>query len=356
VSDVIVAPETRDLAILADNLRGWIAGRLPEARDIAITGLDYPRGAGQSHETILFDLAWREGGKRREQGCVVRIKPAGFTVFPDDLFDQQYRVMEAVRASGLVRVARTLWFEEDSSVLGRPFFVMEKVHGRVPVSIPHYARTGFLHDASPAQRSHLWEAAVRQLAAIQRVPLDGLGFLEGQPHARRGLAQEWDKYTRFVAWLQEDDHSRREYGQVLEAALARLESAWPDNQPEGLVWGDARIGNMMFDDSFDVVAVMDWEQPSLGGALHDLAWFSVLSETMHGKNSSAVGGYLEGMGTREETIALWEEVCGKSAADLPWYEEFANLKMSCTGIRLGQLRGGKFPMDAETLARRLKLA
>jgi aminoglycoside phosphotransferase (APT) family kinase protein len=356
VSDVIVAPETRDLAELADKLRGWVAGRMPEARDIAITGLDYPRGAGQSHETILFDLAWRENGSMHRQGCVVRIRPSGFTVFPDTLFEEQYRVMQAVGASGLVKVAEVLWFENNPAVLGQPFFVMEKVSGRVPVSIPHYSRTGFLHDANPTQRRHLWEAAVRQLAAIQLVPLDGLEFLEGPPHARRGLAQEWDKYRRFVAWLQEDEFSRREFGPVLEAAMARLESDWPGNQPEGLVWGDARIGNMMFDDNFDVVAVMDWEQPSLGGALHDLAWFSVLSETMHGPDASSIGAYLEGMGSRDETVALWEEVSGKSARDLEWYEDFANLKMSCTGVRLGQLRGGAFPMDARALARRLKLA
>jgi aminoglycoside phosphotransferase (APT) family kinase protein len=355
VSDVIVAPETRDLEILAGKLANWLGGKLPGASDIRIANLTYPRGAGQSHETILFDAEWEEGSGFRSQGCVVRIKPASFTVFPDNLFEEQWRVMKAVGESGLVKVARILWIEEDPALLGQPFFVMEKKAGRVPVSIPHYSKTGFLHDATPAQRRHLWEAAVRQLASIQLVPLDGLEFLTGPPHASSGLAQEWDKYERFVAWLQEDGYSRREFGPILEAGLARLKADWPEHQPEGLVWGDARIGNMMFDDNFDVVAVMDWEQPSLGGALHDLAWFCVLSETMHGKNASAVGAYLEGMGTREETIALWEEVSGKPAQGLEWYEDFANLKMSCTGVRLGQLRGGQFPMDARTLAKRLQL-
>jgi aminoglycoside phosphotransferase (APT) family kinase protein len=357
VSDVIVAPETRDLEVLAARLAEWIGGKMPDWRDIRVTNLTYPRGAGQSHETILFDVDYSDGGATKRQGCVVRIKPASFTVFPDNLFDEQYQVMKVVGDSGYVKVAKVLWFEDDPGLLGQPFFVMEKKLGRVPVSIPHYSKTGFLHDATPAQRRHLWEASVRQLAAIQRVPLDRLQFLEGPAHARSGLPQEWDKYERFVAWLQEDEFSRRQFGPILEAALERLKAKWPKNQPEGLVWGDARIGNMMFDDEFDVVAVMDWEQPSLGGALHDLAWFTVLSETMHGRNANtAVGQYLEGMGSREETIALWEEVSGKSAEDLDWYEEFAELKMSCTGVRLGQLRDGKFPMDTSSLAKRLKVA
>ena len=110
---------------------------------------------------------------------------------------------------------------------------------------------------------------------------------------------------------------------------------------------------MMFDENFDVVVVMDWEQPSLGGALHDLAWFVTLSETMHGRDAQ-VGAYLEGMGSRDETVALWQEVCGKSAADLEWYEDFTHLKMSCTGVRLTQLRGTRMmPLDA--MRKRLKV-
>lgn len=354
MSDVIVAPQTRDLEILAEKLRGWVGERMPHTQDLRIAGLTYPRGAGQSHETVLFDIEWVQDGERRSQGCVVRIKPASFTVFPDNLFDEQYQVMKALSEGDLVRVARPLWFEEDPELLGQPFFVMEKKLGRVPVTIPHYSKTGFVYEASPEQRRRLWDGAVRQLAAIQRVPLAGLEFLEGPAHAPRGLAQEWDKYERFVAWLRsEDAESGGRFCPLLEAGLARLKSLWPKHQPDGLVWGDARIGNMMFDEDFDVVAVMDWEQPSLGGALHDLAWFTVVSESMHG-HSSRIGQHLDGFGTREETIALWEEVSGKSAADLEWYENFTHLKMSCTAVRLGQLRG-TFMIDETGLAKRLKI-
>lgn len=347
MSDVIVAPETRDLEALARTLAQWLGTRMIDAREISVRNLAYPRGAGQSHETVLFDAHWHEGGEARQQGCVVRIKPGGFTVFPDDLFDQQYGVMKALAQGEQVRVARPLWFEHDPALLGNPFFVMERKSGRVPVSIPPYAREGWLRDATPDQRRVLWRNAVGQLAAVQRVPLDGLDFLAG-PQGERGLEQEWAKYVRFARWLQEIEPLP-----VLDAALDRLRGLWPQNQPEGLVWGDARIGNMMFDENFDVVAVMDWEQPSLGGALHDLAWFCVIADTMHGP-ASTYGAPLEGMGSREETVALWEELTGKSSADLEWYEDFARFKMTCTGIRLGHLRGTRI-MDEAAMAKRLKV-
>ena len=114
----------------------------------------------------------------------------------------------------------------------------------------------------------MWESGVRQLAAIPTTPIESVQFLAGREGARSGLDQEWDKYVRFLEWVSGD---RR--WPILEKAMDGLRRHWPKNQPEGLVWGDARLGNMMFGEDFEVVAVMDWEQPSLGGALHDLAWW-----------------------------------------------------------------------------------
>ncbi len=347
MSDVIVAPEMRDLDELAGQLGAWLSGKIAGAKGLVVTDLSYPRGAGQSHETILFTAIWNGGSLEG----VVRIKPGDFTVFPDNLFDEQFQVMQVMHDSGIVRVAEPLWLEQDTSVLGRPFFVMRKVIGRVPVSVPPYSQSGWVCDASPAQRRRMWESGVRQLAAIQLVSLDNLHFLAGPAHARHGLAQEVDKYRRFAAWLAEQPASRS-LTAIIERGLDRLEAAWPANQPAGLVWGDARLGNMMFDANFAVVAVMDWEQPSLGGALHDLAWFVTMGEVWHSPRDGRP--WFEGMGTRAETIALWEEVSGKSAADLEWYEDFTRIKMSCTGIRLDQLRSTVTYTEA-SLARRLKL-
>lgn len=345
---VIVAPSIRDFPILAVQLSAWLGNRLPDAEEVQVENLSYPFGAGQSHETILFDAMWRTDGKRQSQGFVVRIKPTKHTVFPDDRFKEQYKLMRLLREDGRVRVARTFWLEEDASILGAPFFVMEKLNGRVAVSIPPYADIGWVADATPGQRAKLWENGVRQLAAIQSVPLSSVQFLAGPAAARDGLAQEWDKYTRFAEWV-----TQYRSWPVLTAALKRLRESWPANQPPGLVWGDARLGNMMFDDNFEVVAVMDWEQPSLGGALHDLAWWVVNAELMHGEAPGR--SHLAGMGTREETIALWRELTNISTADLEWYEDFTRFKLSCLSIRTFALKGAPLPESA-WLAKRLKVS
>lgn len=346
MSDVIVAPNTRDLDEFARDLTGWFTEHLLGATDVELLNLTYPRGAGQSHETILFDVTWKEGGREQLRGFVLRIKPSSFTVFPDDLFENQYKVMKAIHEGGYVPVPKMFWFEEDTALLGQPFFVMEKVVGRVPVTVPVYSKSGWLFDATPAQRRKAWESAVRRLAEIQRVPLDKVQFLAGE-NGLQGFEQEWDKYERFNTWLKQDIDIP-----LLDQGFARLKSLWPRNRADGMVWGDARMGNMMFDDSFEVAAVIDWEQPSLGGALHDLAWFLSHADTMHGPTTT-YGAPLDGMGSREETIALWEEVSGKSAADIEWYEDFMAIKMALMGTRMCKMRGD--PINYELIEKRMKI-
>jgi aminoglycoside phosphotransferase (APT) family kinase protein len=344
----VVAPNVREFAPVAEKIAAWLRARLPDAENLRVDNFNYPSGAGLSHETLLFDALWRADGRDVHQGLVVRIKPTEHTVFPDTFFEQQYEVMRLLHQDGRVKVAKPFWFEEDASILGAPFFAMERRRGRVPVSMPPYRDTGWVAEATPAQRAKMWENGVRQLAAVQAPALAQFDFLQGPAHARSGLAQEWDKYERFVAWIHEDGPRP-----VLDAGLKRLAAIWPKHQPPGLVWGDARIGNVMFDENFEVSAVMDWEQPSLGGALQDLSWWLVLSQNMHGKTADKP--HLAGMGTREETITLWREITGLSTDDLEWYEDFTQLKLACLSVRTSRLRGWPEPTD-EAMAKRLKVA
>jgi aminoglycoside phosphotransferase (APT) family kinase protein len=325
----IVAPETRDLTVLAEQLSGWLTARLNGARDLQLRNFSYPLGAGMSHETILFDAAWTADGALHQQGMVVRIKPYRKKLYLDDLFFQQFRLMQLMHTSGQVKTARPLWFEPDAGLLGASFFVMEKVGGRVPVSYPPYSREGWLFDAQSSQRQRAWESAVRQLACIQQVSTADASFLQ-LPGGPEFFDQEINRWLRFFDWVD----PRREQS-LLRACWDGLMAKSPANRADGIVWGDARLGNMMFGADFDVVAVMDWEHPSLGGALHDLGWW-LLSDM----NQTVIQGLkpLPGMGTREDTIALWREVSGKSADDIDWYIALASFKMEITGVRLSSLR------------------
>ncbi|MCK9542452.1 MAG: phosphotransferase family protein [Novosphingobium sp.] len=339
----IVAPNVRALDVLARDLAQWLRPRLPEADEVRVDNLAYPRGAGMSHETILFDAVVARGDGETRQGMVVRIKPTRHLVYQDDMFIEQYRLMQVMHDSGKVRVAKPLWLEETADLLGAPFFVMERHHGRVAVSLPPYCAEGWLFDAQPAQRRVLWEDSVRQLAAIQTVSIEQAAFLDPQ-EGPKGFDHEWDRWRRYLAWMKTSRdlpfHDR---------AFAQLEATMPADRTPGIVWGDARLGNMMVGDDFKVAVVMDWEQTSLGGPLHDLGWW-LFTERMQTVGRGLAP--LDGMGSRDETLALWREVSGKSTADIAWHEAFAGFKMACLHVHMIDLGGaiarGRGPHDNPT--------
>ena len=356
-SPPIVAPAQRSLADLAVTLSEWLPRQMPGASDFHISDIQYPRGAGLSHETILFDARWCRDGASESRGMVVRIKPgANKSVYLDDMFIEQYRLMKAARESGKVRVAEVFWLEEDPSLLGAPFFVMERLSGRVPVSFPPYTKAGWFFEATPAQRRIAWEDGIRQLASIQLIGVENVPFLDFGGGKLSPFQQELDRYRRLLGRITAPGPLP-----FHEAAFEELVRTAPANPPPGIVWGDARIGNMMFNDDYCVIAVMDWEQPSLGGALHDLGWWLYNEDVM--TRSKGVER-LDGMGSPDEAKGLWSEVSGIPVTDFEWYESFAAFKGET--LRIHMIDGGWFEASpgndyqdsfgARVLADRLGLA
>jgi aminoglycoside phosphotransferase (APT) family kinase protein len=321
----IVGPKQRDFTTLEAMLHDWLQAKLPDARDLKTSNFAYPLGAGMSHETILFDADWTEQGAPHRRGMVIRIKPTDHTVYQHDWFVEQYRIMETLDGAKVTPIATPLWLEMDPTILGAPFFVMEKRIGKVPVSFPPYSREGWVKDLSPQQRRKLWKNAVRALASIQSLPLTEVGFLDPENRYPDGFDQEWDRWRDYYDWAR-----KGEVHPFLDDIWSRLERSRPVSRQPGLVWGDARIGNMMFDDDQNVIAVMDWEAPGIGGAMHDLGYWCVLSRIETEQQGVPL---LEGMGTREETIALWSELTGIDTSEIEWYERFSALKGCCLAIR-----------------------
>jgi len=238
----------------------------------------------------------------------------------------QFDLLRVLDRENLVTVPSVLWYEGDTGLLGQPFFVMERMFGRVPVSNPVYNATGWLYDATPVERRHLWESAVSELARIHRVPTSTVSFL-GDPDVELGdLAQLWADDIATLNWS-----AGTEPHPVLDEIRQWLEVNMPVDVSPGLAWGDARIGNMMFGSNFEVVAVMDWEQASLGGALTDLGWWLFFDE-FHSTTSGLKR--LDGLGDRPETIALWEELTGQHARDLLWYEVLAGFRLTMFPLQM----------------------
>jgi len=327
-AQVAPAPGTyakeRDLSALADALSCWLEPRV--GSPVSISGLSHPIGAGISNETIFFDATWAGESGAHTDSLVLRIHPDKFQIFLEPSFDVQVKVLRALEAGGRVAVPTVRWFEEDSAVLGRPFFVMDRMKGRVPVSNPNFNATGWLHDSRPDQQRHLWESAMEQLCRIAEVPVETVPFVDKPHWGRSGLEQQFAYWERSLQWACDGQPPA-----ALSHALERLRGTFPQHEDNSLSWGDARIGNMMFDDNYNVLGVMDWEGVSLGGAVQDLAWWLFVDD-VYSRGSGLAR--LEGLGSREETIYFWENRLQRHADFLLWHEAFAALKTSILSTRI----------------------
>jgi len=162
----------RDLTEARETLDDWIRQRL-DLEHAQVTELILPDRAGLSNETILFQAALTaksdDGGTNTTtEDLVLRISPAPENqLLRDTLFEAQARLLQVLRDEQGIRVPNVRWFEDDPQWFDRPFFVMDRAHGRVPISDPIYNAEGWLHDATPAQQRGTGRAETRRAAAAR---------------------------------------------------------------------------------------------------------------------------------------------------------------------------------------------
>ena len=311
-------------------LCSWFADRLG-ASAVDLTDLRYPVGAGTSSETILATARWTKDGVDAVRDVVIRVHPDRFQLFRDPEFMVQYRVLDVLHRHQLVTVPEPIFVEEDPAVLGLPFFVMTQLRGNVPVSMPPYNAQGFLFDATPAQRRTAWTTAMDELCNVATVPPELVTFLDKPELGPSGLEQQLEYWRRSIEWSTAGSPNDV-FWQLYEWLAGNV----PDDRTDGLAWGDARIGNMMFGDDFRLTGVMDWEQANFGGPRQDLGWW-LFFDHFHGEGRGL--RRLDGLGTRAETIEMWEDRVGLIAGDTLWYEVFTGFKVGLLTVRTFLLMG-----------------
>ena len=245
-------------------------------------------------------------------------------LFLDPSLERQCLLLDNLKGQGLP-VPEVFAFESDPGVLGAPFAVMECVAGYIPS--PSYNTAGWLFDAPPEIRRELWLHGLAALVEIGNAAVDEMGFLARPTYGGDPIDQELHYTLASLRWATSGTPAKG-----LEALWADLAASRPDFQPR-LSWGDARVGNVIFQDT-SVAAVIDWEQASLSGSLVDLGWwlfFDVFHSTERGV------ARLEGLPDRSETLDRWVALGGVEPTDIDWYERFAGLRLATIFARVLQL-------------------
>ena len=321
------APKHRDLDLTRNQLSRWLAEKLPGARDLRAGELTGPSETGFSSDTLLFDAEWTQGGEARRECFVARLRPTGFTVFPRYDIALQYRIMKTLGATD-VPVPHMRWLEEDDSVLGVPFLVMNRVSGRVPTDNPPYHAGGWVPELAPEERAALWWSGLEAMARIHRLDWRalGLGVLARPEYGATPLEQQLREYDEYLDWGV--DRARHP---LIQRARRWLHEKRPPEGTVALCWGDSRPGNQIFD-GVQCVAVIDWEMARLGDPVQDLAWWIALDRCL----SEGIGiERLAGLPDPQATIARWEGLVDREARHFAYYEVLALYKFTVIMARIG---------------------
>ncbi|WP_328934754.1 MULTISPECIES: phosphotransferase family protein [unclassified Streptomyces] len=337
---------TRDPEELAHRLTVWLGARLPGAKAVDVR---VPGSNGMSSETLLFDIEHPEPPLR---ACALRLAadPAAYTVFPVYDIPRQFRTMRLVAERTELPVPGVRWLEEDPGPLGAPFFVMERAEGRVPPDVMPYTYEGnWLHAATDAEREHLEAASVALIARLHdQVPLAEAEFL-ALPGDGDALTRHVASQRAYYAWVV-DGLAR---SPLIESAFDRLTDLWPADPGEPVLnWGDARIGNVVYD-GFDPVAVLDWEMAALAPREVDLGWTVYLHRFFQDLTVAFGQPGLPEFFRRDRVEARYAELTGHTPRDMEFYTLYAALRHAIVMLRIAyrQVHFGEaaVPADPDTL-------
>ena len=264
---------------------------------------------GQSNPTYLL--------RDETRTYVMRKKPPGELLPSAHAVDREYRVMSAL-ADTEVPVPETYLFCADESIIGTPFFVMERVPGRVLID-------PLLPDLRPVDRRALYEHFVEVLAALHRVDHEAVGLGDfGRPG---------NYYARQISrWSKQYRASETERIEAMDRLIDWLPENIPESDESGIVHGDYRLGNCIVHPSEPrIVSVLDWELSTLGHPLADLAYccMSYRADTGHTGSFLEIDFAATGIPTEDEFVGRYCRLTGRDEIEhWTFYVAFALFRMA----------------------------
>lgn len=298
------------------------------------TGVAFERVAGgQSNPTYFVTH-----GKER---MVLRKQPAGPILRGAHAIDREFRILRALHPAGLP-VPRPILFHADPALLGTPFYLMERVDGRV------FADAA-LPGQSPSERREIWMALSDAMAALHAVRPEEVGLDDlGRPG--NYFARQIARWT--AQWQAADSGQIPELDRLAEWLPANLP---PEDGERRIAHGDFRMGNMLFHPGEPrVVAILDWELATIGHPLADLGFCCIAWHSTADEYGGLLGRDLAAEGLPEQAGFVARYMARRPGCGplLPFHIAFALFRFAVifVGIAERARQGSAASTDAAALA------
>lgn len=236
-------------------LQAYLRDKLPEFADCQQLQVSQFKG-GQSNPTFKLELQAKSGTTQ----FVLRTKPApAAKLLPSaHAIEREYRVMDALQKAGFP-APRQYLLCEDEAVIGRAFYLMECVQGRVlwDQSLP---------DMSAQERAAIYDEMNAVIARLHTLDYAGIGLADyGKPG--NYFARQIER------WSRQYKAAETEHISAMEELIAWLPGHIPPGEDSSIVHGDFRLDNMIFHpEEAKILAVLDWELSTLGHPLADFSY------------------------------------------------------------------------------------
>ena len=256
---------------------------------------------GQSNPTYKINTPAKSYVMRAKPGPVAKLLPSAHAV------EREFAVMHGLQDSD-VPVPQMHCLCEDESVIGRAFYVMEYMQGRVlwDQSLP---------GMNSNQRGAIYNEMNRVIASLHKVDFTARGLASyGKPgnYFERQIGR-WSK--QYMASITQPIP---EMDQLMEWLPKNIPAMARDDSMMSIVHGDYRLDNLMFDaEQLRVVAVLDWELSTLGHPLADFSYHCMAWHIPPGSFRGIAGLDFKALGipSEEEYIRLYCERTGLATPD-----------------------------------------
>jgi len=252
-----------------------------------------------------------------EKEFVLRKPPFGANIKSAHDMGREYRVLSSL-APMYSKIPTPIIYCEDDTVLGAPFYLMERVKGiilrnRIPKGL----------DITPDDFKKLSNETIENLVELHSLELEKSNLISlGKPEGYVGRQVE--------GWIKRYFKAETDDISSMNTASEWMRSNMPFKETSAFIHNDYKYDNLVLDaDSLSIKAVLDWEMSTVGDPLMDLG--TTLAYWVEEKDHPALQSYnltwVEGNLTRQEVVEKYTDLRNTSVDDVLFYYVFGCFKL-----------------------------
>jgi len=271
---------------------------------------------GASNLTYL--LEWNADQPNKKQ-AILRTAPRGANIKGAHDMSREYKVLNILK-NKFSYSPNALLYCDDNEIIGRPFYLMQKVEGII-------ARKSFPMPVTATMANAFCKELINVHVALHEIDINKTGLID------LGKAQGYIQ-RQITGWNSRYKNALVDGTLPATKLMQWLEDKQPDDTESCLIHNDYKFDNVVLDsnNSTEIISVLDWEMATVGDPLMDLGcsmayWIEAKdSDEMH--MIRMMPTQLEGMMTREQVVDYYIQKSGKDIANFNYYYVFGMFRLA----------------------------